>query len=99
MENGKPTKEKFIRINNKDIEKVKQFKYLGSNIANNNNISSAINHRIHTGTNAIMDCGIYWVSKLLRKGVKCKIYTTLIRTAVIYGCQSWTITNTDERKT
>jgi hypothetical protein len=23
---------------------------------------------------------------------------TLIRTAVLYGCQSWTITNTDEGK-
>jgi hypothetical protein len=32
IENVKPTKEKGIRINNRDIEKVNQFIYLGSNI-------------------------------------------------------------------
>jgi hypothetical protein len=41
---------------------------------------------------------MYWVSKLLQKGTQCKIYKILIRTAVFYGCQSWTIMNTDERK-
>jgi hypothetical protein len=43
-----------------------------NNNNNNNNNSSALNHRIHTGTNAIMDREIYWVSNLLREGVKCK---------------------------
>ena len=91
MENGKQAKEKCIRINNEDIEKVNQFKYRDTTLLNNNNynnISSAINHRIHRGTNSIMDCDIYRVSNLLRKGAKCKIYKTLIRTAVLYGCQS-----------
>jgi hypothetical protein len=69
-----------------------------NNNNNNNNISSAINHRIHTGTNAIMDCVIYRVSNLLRKGAKCEKYKILISTAVLYGCQSWTITNADEGK-
>jgi hypothetical protein len=30
METGKPTKEKYIRRNNRHVEKVNQFKYLGS---------------------------------------------------------------------
>jgi hypothetical protein len=60
MENVKPTKEKGIRINNRDIEKVNQFIYLGSNIANNN-VSSATNHRFHPGTNDLMNCEIYWI--------------------------------------
>jgi hypothetical protein len=73
MENGTPKTEKCITIRNRDIEKINQFKYLGSNITNNNNILSAINHRIHTGTTAIMDGEMYWVSKLLRKSAKCDI--------------------------
>jgi len=44
---GKPTNEKYIRINNTDIEKVNQFKYLGSIITNNSNITSEINYRIN----------------------------------------------------
>jgi hypothetical protein len=58
MENVKPTKEKGIRINNRNIKKAHQFTYLGSNIANNN-VSSATNHRIHIGKNNLMDCKIY----------------------------------------
>ena len=45
-----------------------------------------------------MDSDIYRPSKLLHKGVKREIYKTLIRTAVLYGCQSWTIMNTAEGK-
>jgi hypothetical protein len=36
--------------------------------------------------------------KLLRKGTKCKIHTTLIRPVVIYRCESWTLTKNDEGK-
>ena len=72
MENGKP-KIKCIRINNGDINKVKQFTYLGFSITNNNNIPFGINHKIKTGTNAIMNCEIYLVSKLQHKGTPCKI--------------------------
>jgi hypothetical protein len=32
MENGKPIKERFIRINNGDIGEVNKFKYLGYSI-------------------------------------------------------------------
>jgi len=73
MENGTPKKEKCFTKRNRDIEKINQFKYLGSNITNNNNILSAVNHTIHTGTTAVKDCELYWVSKLLRKGAKCDI--------------------------
>jgi hypothetical protein len=44
----KPNKEKYIRINNSNIKRVNQFKYLGS-IVTNNNISSEISHRINMG--------------------------------------------------
>jgi hypothetical protein len=54
METGKPTKEKYIRINNRDIERANQFKYLGS-IITNNNITSEVNHRINMGNKCNLD--------------------------------------------
>ena len=80
------------------MEKVNQFKYLGSNVTNNNNISSTINHVINKGKKCNYGLRNLWVSKLLLKGTQGKIYKTLIRTAVLYGCQSWTVMNTDEGK-
>jgi hypothetical protein len=32
------------------------------------------------------------------KDTKCKIYKTLIRPVVLYGCESWTLTKTDDGK-
>lgn len=39
-ETGKPTKEKYTRINNRDTMKSNQFKYLGSIFTYNNNIGN-----------------------------------------------------------
>jgi hypothetical protein len=37
-------------------------------------------------------------SKVLKKYTKCKIYKTLIRPVVLYGCESWTLTKKEEEK-
>lgn len=47
METGKSATEKYMRVNNRDADKVNKFKYLRSIITNNNNITSDINHRIN----------------------------------------------------
>jgi hypothetical protein len=90
---SKPIKEKYIRINNTDIQQVNQAKYLGSTITDNNNITMEISHRINMGNilrNVLR-------SSLLKKDAKCKIYKTLIRSVVLYGCESWTLVKTYEK--
>jgi sorting nexin-29 len=94
----KPNKEKYIRINNRDIERVNQFKYLGSIITNNNNISSEINRRIDMGNTCYYGLRNILRSRLLKEDTKCKIYKTLIRRVVLYGCESWTLTKEEEEK-
>jgi hypothetical protein len=45
-----PTRENYIIINNHNMEKIMEFKYLGSLISNNNNsITVEIKHRILLG--------------------------------------------------
>jgi hypothetical protein len=94
----KPNKEKYIRINNSDIERVNQFKYLGSFITNNNKISSEISHRINMGNTCYYGLRNILRSKLLKEDIKFKIYKTLIRPVVLYGCESWTLTTKEEER-
>jgi hypothetical protein len=96
MEIGKPTKGRYLRIKNRDIEKVYQFIYLGSIITNN--ITSEINHRINTGNKCCYGLRNMSRSKLLQKDTKCKIYKTVSRSVVTHGCESWTVTKTDNGK-
>jgi hypothetical protein len=72
METGKPTTEKYMRVNNRDAEKVNKFKYQESIITNNNNITSDINHIINMANKFC--CGLRNTMglKLLRKDTKCK---------------------------
>jgi hypothetical protein len=52
---NRPIREKYVIINNHNIEKIMKFKYLGSLISyNNNSIIVEINHRILLGTDATM---------------------------------------------
>jgi hypothetical protein len=99
----KPNREKYIRINNSDIERVNQFKYLGSIIIiiiiiiiidddDDDDDMSEISHRINMGNTCYYGMRNILRSRLLKKDTKCKIYKTLIRPVVLYGCESWTLT-------
>jgi hypothetical protein len=68
---------KYIRINNSDIERVNHFKYLGS-IITNNNILSEISHRINIENKCYYGLRNMLRSSLLKKDTKCKIYKTLL---------------------
>jgi hypothetical protein len=72
METAKPTVETYIRVNNTDIEKVNQFKCLGSIITNN--ITSEINHRIKMANKSCYGLGNILGLKLLRNYTKGKKY-------------------------
>jgi len=37
-------------------------------------------------------------SRALNRSLKLKIYKTLIRPAVTYGCEAWTLTNRNEQQ-
>ena len=43
---------------------------------------------------------MYWVflSRLLSKNLKTKIYRTIILPVVLYGCEAWLLTAREERK-
>jgi hypothetical protein len=92
-----PTREKYIIINNHNIEKIMEFKYLGSLISNNNSITVWINHRILLGNRCYYGLRNLLQSRLLKKGTKCKIYKTPISPVALYGSESWTLTKQTKR--
>jgi hypothetical protein len=53
--------------------------------------------RILSGNRWYYLCGKLMKSRALNRNSKLKIYKSLIRPAVIYGCEAWTLTNRDEQ--
>jgi hypothetical protein len=92
---NKKTKEKHITINNKNIEKVNEFQYLGFIVTCDSNVG--INHR-----RTMRNKCYYGLTNLLRskpmKDTKCKIHKTLIKPVELYGSESWTLTKVNKDK-
>ena len=87
------TKQNIWKLVNQQKRSISEFI-----ITDNNNITSEIHHRINMGNKCYYGLRNPFRSQLLRKDTKCKIYKTLIRPVVFYGCDSWTFTKTDEGK-
>jgi len=75
---------------------VKEFNYLGSQLNQTNSTSSEIQARILSGNHCYYANGKLMKSRALNRGSKLKIYKSLVRPIVTYGCEAWTLTNRDK---
>ena len=88
---------KAINIENKEIEQVRSFKYLGSTVNTDSTMEEEIKERIALGNKAFFANKKIFQSKLISKNTKLKLYFSVIRPVVTYTCETWilqeTITN------
>lgn len=80
------------------IEKVKEFEYLGAIMTNKNEEEVEINRRVMKGSKAVGTLSKLWKSKDLSRAAKVRIYRTVIRPTVLYGCETWVLTKKEELK-
>ena len=77
---------------------MEDFKYLGTNLTNQNSIAEEIKSRLRSGSVCYHSVQNLVSSRLLSKNLKIKIYTTIILSVVLYGCETWSLTLREERK-
>jgi len=87
-----------VRMDNSTFERVEEFKYLGTNLTNQNSIAEEIKSRLRSGNACYHSVQNLLFSRLLSKNLKMKIYRTIILSVVLYGCETWLLTLREERK-
>jgi len=87
-----------MKIGNSSIERVEEFKYLGSTLTNQNSIQGEIKSRLKLGNACYYSVQNLLSSRLLFKNLKIKIYRTIILPVVLYGCETWSLTLRVERR-
>jgi len=87
-----------VRIDNSTFERVEEFKYLGTNLTNQNSIMEEIKSRLSLGNTCYHSVQNLLSSRLLSKNLKLKIYRTIILPVVFYGCETWSQILRKERK-
>jgi hypothetical protein len=86
-----------LRCGKHEFEHVKEFSYLGSQVNQTSSISSEIQARILSGNRCYHAYGKMVKSRALHRRSKLKIYKSLIRPVVTYGCEAWTLTSRDQQ--
>jgi hypothetical protein len=87
-----------IQIGNKSFDTVKEFKYLGTNLTNQNSIYEEIKSRLKSGNACYHSVQNLLSSSLLFKNIKLQIYRTIILPVVLYGCETWLLTLSEKCK-
>jgi hypothetical protein len=86
-----------IKLDNTSLERVEQFKYLGT-ITNRNSIQEEIKSRLKSGSACYRSLQDLLSYSLLSKNTKIKIYRTVILPVVLYGCETWSLTLREEHR-
>ena len=72
-----------IRIDNKSLERVGQFRYVGTDLMNQNSIHEKIKSSLKS-------------SSLLSTEIKIKMYRTIMLPVLLHGCETWSLALREE---
>jgi hypothetical protein len=87
-----------VKIDNSSIERVEEFKYLGTISTNQNYVQEEIKSRQKSGNCCYHSVQNILSSSLLYRNVEIKIYKTVTLPVVLYGCETWCLTLREERR-
>ena len=77
---------------------VDQFVYLGSSINTDGRSTQEIHHRIGMVSGVMGRLSNVWQQSRLSLATKLRVYNSLVLSVLLYGCETWTILKSDERK-
>ena len=78
------------------FERVNQFKYLGSILTDDNNISEEVRSRVTSGNKCFFALSNVFKSKIINRKLKITAFNTILKPIVMYGSECWTLTTKDE---
>jgi len=87
----KETQLNKIIVDNKHIDQVRSFSYLGAIVNGNNTLEEEIRESIAKGNKAFYANKAIFKSNLVSRKSKLKLYWSVIRPIVVYGCETWVL--------
>jgi hypothetical protein len=89
---------KAVTPENRDIKRVPNFTYLGSNVSEDGGAGKDIDIRIQKARGAFSRLRRIWQSTFIHKDTKIKIFNACVKSVLLYGCRKWLVTSCIQRK-
>ena len=86
-----------ITIDNKKLETVRSFKYLGAIVSDERSKPEVLS-RIAQTTAAVIKPQVIWNDKNIAISFKIRLMRSLAMPIFVYACEAWTITANTERR-
>jgi len=86
------TDEDPLDVGDLRFENVEEFRYLGSTVTSDNDMNREVTLRIQSGNRCLFSVGHLLSSRVLSRRAKLRIYNSVIRPCVLYGCDTWNLT-------
>ena len=77
-----------MKTDNSSFERVKDFRYLGTTLIDQNSVQEEIKSKLKSGNACCHTVQNILSSSMLSKNLKIKIYRTIILPLVLYGCET-----------
>ena len=98
MVTGKQSEQLNIKLQDENIEQVKKFIYLGSEISEDGTCEGDIKRRIGLASAAFGKLQKIWKDKTITSTTKIRLYEACVIPVLLYGSECWTVKKKDEKR-
>jgi hypothetical protein len=91
--NTNTSKMEKIDINGKESEEVNECNCLGRIVMGGGGADEDVTSHIKKANVAFVQLNRIWKNKTIRKKTKLKIFNSSVKAVLLYGCETWKVTN------
>ena len=87
-----------VMIDQKKVEEVEDFTYLGSSISSTSDLDHELKCRVGKAAAAFNSLSKIWSSKKFSLTLKLRFYNSNVISTLLYGCETWQMKTSQEKK-
>ena len=88
----------MVEVNGRGIEDVDRFVYLGATVSKEGGGTEDIQNRVVKARGIFLRLKKIWSSHSISRQTKVRLYKTLVKPVLMYGCETWKMNKCDENK-
>ena len=87
-----------IHLQGEAVKRVKTFTYLGSTLAEDGELDAEVTHRVQSGWKNWKRVSGVLCDRRMNVKIRWKVYRTVVRLALMYGAETWSLKKAQENK-